>query len=88
MTDSPPPPSLWIRAVADEAFREALIVDPLRALATFGDIDLSTDQVRALEALDEDERRALVTRIVREAHLRGATARFGGIGPDGRLGGG
>lgn len=79
--------SLWVRAVADQAFREALIEDPLRALADAGDVTASPGQVRQLEEMDARERREFVTGVVREVHWRGATARFGVIGPDGRIGG-
>lgn len=81
-------PSLWTRAIADERFREALIEDPLRALADFDDVAVSPEQVRQLEELDPEERRELVTEIYRTAFIEGAAARFGDIGPDGRLGGG
>jgi hypothetical protein len=78
---------LWVRAVADPGFREALIGDPLRALAEAGDVRASPEQVRQLEEMDRDERAELVTGVVREIHWHGGQARFGGIGPDGRLGG-
>jgi hypothetical protein len=78
---------LWVRAVADPAFREALIGDPLRALADAGDVVASPGQVQQLEEMDLQERFELVTGVVREVHWRGGQARFGGVGPDGRLGG-
>ena len=78
---------LWVRAVADPVFREALIGDPLRALADAGDVTASAEQVRQLEEMAADERAELVTGVVRAIHWRGGQARFGGIGPDGRLGG-
>jgi hypothetical protein len=78
---------LWVRAVADPAFREALIDDPLRALAEAGDVVASAAQVSQLEEMDRDERAELVTGVVREIHWRGGQARFGALGPDGRLGG-
>lgn len=78
---------LWARTVADQAFREALIEDPLRALAEAGNVTASAEQVRQLEEMDREERQELVLAVVREVHLRGAIARFGPIGPDGRLGG-
>jgi hypothetical protein len=78
---------LWARAVADPAFREALIDDPLRALAEAGDVRVSPEQVRQLEELEPDERAELVRGVVREIHWRGGQARFGAVGPDGRLGG-
>ena len=80
-------PTLWMRVIADEAFRAALIDDPLRALAVFPDVVVSADQIRQLEDLSRDEREALVTDVFRQAHLRGGHARFGMIGMDGRLGG-
>jgi hypothetical protein len=77
---------LWTRAVADPAFRETLIADPLRALAEAGDVAASPEQVRRLEEMDPDERGELVRGVVREVHWRGGQARFGSVGPDGRLG--
>ncbi|MGD9696279.1 MAG: hypothetical protein AB7V42_11540 [Thermoleophilia bacterium] len=79
---------LWTRAVADPAFREALIEDPLRAVAAAPDVAVSSEQVRRLEEMDPDERGEFVRGVVREVHVRGAQARFGAPGPDGRLGGG
>lgn len=78
---------IWARAVADQRFREALIADPLGALAQAGDVTASAEQVRQLEEMPPDERREFVTGVVREVHWRGAVARFGSIGRDGRLGG-
>ena len=56
-----------------------------------GPVHLAPDDMRALgvhiEVVDADERAELVTGVVREIHWRGGQARFGGIGPDGRLGG-
>lgn len=78
---------LWTRAVADPAFREALIDDPLRALAEAGDVAASAEQIDQLEAMAAGERGELVRGVVREIHVRGGQARFGAIGPDGRLGG-
>jgi hypothetical protein len=78
---------IWVRAVADPAFRDALIDDPLRAMAATLDVRASPEQVRQLEAMDREERAELVTGVVREVFLRGAEARFGQIGEDGRLGG-
>lgn len=78
---------LWTRAVADPAFRDALIDDPLRALADAGDVTASPEQVAQLEELEPDERRDLVMGVCREIHMKGGQARFGAIGPDGRLGG-
>jgi hypothetical protein len=78
---------LWTRAVADPAFRDALIDDPLRALADAGDVTASPEQVSQLEELERDERRDRVMGVCREIHMQGGQARFGAIGPDGRLGG-
>jgi hypothetical protein len=86
-----PDPALtqvWVRTVADPVFREALIEDPLRALAGAPDVFASSGQVRQLEELDRDARAALITELVREVYMRGGQARFGEIGPDGRFGGG
>lgn len=88
MSDETDRPGLWVRVIADEAFRTALIEDPLRALATFPDVAVSADQIRQLEDLSRDEREALVTDVLRQAHWRGGQARFGRLGSDGRLGGG
>lgn len=78
---------LWTRAVADEEFRRRLIDDPLRALAEEPDIAVSTEQVRQLEEMELEEREELLTEIIREVYVKGAIARFGEIGPDGRFGG-
>lgn len=82
-----PAPSIWVRVVADDRFRAALIDDPLRALAAAGPVAVSPEQVRQLEQMGVDERRELVTDLVRRAHVEGGQARFGRIGADGRLGG-
>lgn len=78
---------IWVRAVADPRFREALIADPLRALAAEPGVEASPAQVRQLEEMDADERGEFVRGVVREVHMRGGQARFGAIGRDGRLGG-
>lgn len=78
---------LWTRAVADHRFREALIADPLRALADAPDVAASPAQVEQLEGMDRDARAELVTGVVREVHWRGGQARFGPLRRDGRLGG-
>lgn len=78
---------LWTRAVADPLFRDALIEDPLRALAEAGDVVASPEQVRQLEEMGPGERAELVTGVVREIHWRGGQARFGRIHDDGRIGG-
>jgi hypothetical protein len=81
-------PTIWVRAIADERFRAALVEDPLRALAAFPDVAVSAEQVRQLDAISREEREELLTRLLREAHRRGGQARFGDVGVDGRLGGG
>ena len=78
---------LWTRTVADAAFRDALIEDPLRALAAARDVVASPDQVRRLEDLGREGRRELIIAVVRDAYLQGAQARFGRIREDGRIGG-
>ncbi len=87
MPPSDPLVPIWVRAVADPHFREALIDDPLRALATERGVEASADQVRQLEKMDADERAVFVRGVVREVHMRGGAARFGAIGRDGRIGG-
>lgn len=86
MSDDSDRPTIWTRMVADERFREALIDDPLRALADFPDVAVSSEQVRRLEDMTRDERDELITELFREIHLKGGQARFGTIGMDGRLG--
>jgi hypothetical protein len=78
---------IWVRAVADPRFREALIEDPLRALAAEPGVATSAEQVRQLEEMDTDERAEFVRGVVREVHTRGGQARFGATGRDGRIGG-
>lgn len=79
---------LWTRAVADPRFRVALIEDPLRVLAGAPGVVASPAQVDQLERMGREERGEFVDGVVREVHMRGGQARFGAIGPDGRLGGG
>ena len=76
----------WTRMVADQAFREAVIEDPLRALARVDDVDVSAEQVRQLEEMSNAQRRELVTEVVRDAFFKGAVSRFGALGRDGSLG--
>ena len=83
----PDPTHIWTRAVANPAFRDALIDDPLRALAEAGDVRASAEQVRRLEEMDRDERAELVAEVVRQVHTRGFQARFGQLRDDGRIGG-
>lgn len=87
MPDETAAPSIWVRLVADERFRAAVIEDPLRALASAGDVSVSPDQVRQLEGMGRDARREAIVALVREAHWRGGQARFGAVGADGRIGG-
>ena len=88
MSGDEPLVPIWTRTVADPEFREALIDDPLRALADAGNVGASAEQVRQLEDMDRDERAEFVRNVVRDIHMKGGQARFGPIGEDGRLGGG
>jgi len=87
MSSPGPATPIWTRAVADPAFRDALIEDPLRALAEARDVVASAAQVRQLEELEREERERLVMGVVRDVHWRGGQARFGSLHEDGRLGG-
>lgn len=87
MSSPAPPVPIWVRAVADPRFREALIADPLRTLASEPGVVVSPEQVRQLEEMDPAERAEFVRGVVREVHMRGGQARFGAIGRDGRIGG-
>jgi hypothetical protein len=87
MAGTEPTTPIWTRAVADPGFRDALIEDPLRALAEAGDVSASPAQVRQLEEMDRQERAELVMGVVRDIHARGGQARFGPLHDDGRLGG-
>jgi hypothetical protein len=80
-------PGIWVRAIADDRFRTALIDDPLRALAAFDNVRVSPEQVRQLEEMTRAERLALLTDMLRRAHIEGGASRFGSIGLDGRIGG-
>ena len=79
MTDRTTPVSLWTRAVADSRFRDALIDDPLRALAEAPGVHASPEQVRQLDEMGRADRMDFVMGIVREVHMRGGQARFGAI---------
>jgi hypothetical protein len=70
-------PSVWARAIADGAFRDALIADPLRALASAPEVEVSAGQVRALEAMTPAEREELVRELLREAMARRARQQWG-----------
>lgn len=61
---------LWVRAVADPDFRDALIRDPLRAVAAHPEVAATGEQIRRLEQLDDDARRELVDDVVREIYRR------------------
>lgn len=76
----------WTRMVADQTFREAVIEDPLRAVAAATDVAVSADQIRQLEDMSRHERLALVTDVVRDAFFKGAVSRFGPLRDDGALG--
>lgn len=73
--------------MTNEEFRAALIADPLRAVADAGDVTVSPEQLRLLEDMDAGERADLVADVVRDVYMKGAVARFGDLGLDGRLGG-
>lgn len=73
--------------MADPAFRDALIDDPLAALAEAGDVEASPAQLRQLEEMDLEEREEFVKGVVRDVHRRGGEARFGKLNWGGRLGG-
>lgn len=67
-------PSIWARAMADPAFRRELVEDPLRAVASAHDLDVSAEQVRRLEDMTRDQRAELVQELIRRVtrhHLRG-----------------
>jgi len=67
----------WIRVVADSRFRDAVIADPLRAVAEVDDVDATAGQVRQLEGMDAGERREFVAHVVRAAYMKGTVARWG-----------
>ncbi|MFN8110252.1 MAG: hypothetical protein U0Y82_10495 [Thermoleophilia bacterium] len=68
---------LWARAIADGAFREALIADPLRALAEAPGVAATPDQIRELEGMAAPERETLVREVLREAMARRARQQWG-----------
>ena len=68
--DATPHPTIWARAIADEAFRDALIADPLRALAGTPGVKAPPEEIRKLEEMTEDERRELLREILEEAMRR------------------
>ncbi len=69
--------SLWARAVADETFRDALIADPLRALAGAPGVSAPPEQIRQLEGMTAEEREELLREILREAMARRARQQWG-----------
>lgn len=69
MADVEPTP-VWVRAVADPAFREELVADPLRAMAAHPEVSASGEQIRRLESLGASERRKVVDDLVREIYRR------------------
>lgn len=69
-TDPTPTPSIWARAIADEGVRDALIADPLRALAATSGVGAAPEEIRRLEEMTEDERRNLVRELMVEALRR------------------
>ncbi len=73
----------WTRVVADERFRDAIIDDPLRAIAEVDDIEVSPEQVRRLEDMSREERSDLVLEIVRTTFVRNAIALYGPVAMDG-----
>lgn len=73
----PSGPTVWVRAVADPAFRQALIDDPLRALAEAPEVVISPDQVRQLEGMTPAGREDLLREIVREVTVRRARQQWG-----------
>ncbi len=75
--EQPRRPSVWARAIADGAFRDALIADPLRALAAAPDVEVSPEQARRLEEMTAAEREELVRELVREAMTRRARQQWG-----------
>lgn len=69
--------SIWARAIADPVFRDALIDDPLRALADTEQLDVSADQVRQLEEMSRAEREDLLRELLREVAGRRARQVWG-----------
>lgn len=67
----------WVRVVADERFREAVVDDPLRAMAGVEGVEVSAEQITQLDEMDRDERVAMITEVVRETHIQGWSARLG-----------
>lgn len=68
---------LWTRAVADPVFRDALIEDPLRALANEPQVRAEPAVVRRLEGMSTDERRGLVRELITSVMRRRARDQWG-----------
>lgn len=78
MSDLPPASTtLWNRAVSDREFCEALIRDPLRALADTPGVTATPDQVRRLEEMTVADRERTVRELVREVTVRRAREQWG-----------
>ncbi len=67
----------WTRVVADAVFRDAVIEDPLRAVAEVDDVEATSAQVRQLEEMGVEERREFIQHVVRAAFMKGTVARWG-----------
>ncbi|MDH3225685.1 MAG: hypothetical protein OEM67_01155 [Thermoleophilia bacterium] len=77
MGDASHAPNVWARAAGDPEFRQALIDDPLRALAGVGETDVSAEQVRRLEELTVQERAELIQEVLREIAMHRARRNWG-----------
>ncbi|MCU0307361.1 MAG: Os1348 family NHLP clan protein [Thermoleophilia bacterium] len=80
MARDPLPPgtvSVWTRAVADPAFRDRLIEDPLRALAGAEGVHATPEEARRLEGMDRAERTALIAELVRRVTAQRARDQWG-----------
>lgn len=78
MSETPgAPTSIWSRVVFDREFCEAVIADPLRALADTPGVTATPDQVRRLEAMSVADRETAVREVVREVTLRRAREQWG-----------
>lgn len=67
----------WVRVVADERFRDAVVDDPLRAMAGVEDVEVSAEQITQLDDMDRGARLEMITEVVRESHIQGWSARLG-----------
>lgn len=68
---------LWTRTVADPVFRDALVEDPLRALAATPEVDADPELVRRLEGMSVDERRRTVKELIVAVMHRRARDQWG-----------